>query len=259
MFAQSPSSPGMSPVTLHGSIQFDLPSTTTGRTYRIFVYKPDVPPGLGYPMVVTTDGNGTFPLMATMDAAFALTGSAALIVSVGYPTDDVRELFSLRGHDFGAGAEAFRRFLREELLPTIAAAFSVSAHDATLYGHSFGGAFALGVLFNDTSLFRNYVLSSPSIWVDDCSVLRYEAAFAKLVETGVVAPRVLILVGANENHAQWRMVENARDLAERLQTIGGRSEYEVRFAALANDDHLTALGTSIGQTLAFALRGPTYT
>jgi predicted alpha/beta superfamily hydrolase len=67
-----------SPVVVYGSIQFDMPSQISDRTYRIFVFKPSAPPPpSGYPVVVVTDGNLSFPLAATMDAAFALGSRAA--------------------------------------------------------------------------------------------------------------------------------------------------------------------------------------
>ena len=64
-------------------------SRLTGRTYRVFVFKPDCPPpSSGYPVVVGLDGNMVFPIIATVSASFALTANSALVVCVGYPTDD---------------------------------------------------------------------------------------------------------------------------------------------------------------------------
>lgn len=84
-----PSLPAHCPATLHGSIQFDMNSRLTGRTYRVFVFKPDCPPpSSGYPVVVGLDGNMVFPIIATVSASFALTANSALVVCVGYPTDD---------------------------------------------------------------------------------------------------------------------------------------------------------------------------
>ena len=94
-------------------------------------------------MVLVTDGNLTFPLAATMDAAFGFQGGkAAVVVGIGYVTDDPMELLTLRtrdltpptplsaiphrpglpptkGEDYG-GSENFYRFLMEELLPAFA-------------------------------------------------------------------------------------------------------------------------------------------
>ena len=277
--SHSQSSTGHSPVPLYGSSQFDMPSEISGRTYRIFVFKPDIPPpASGYPVIVATDGNMSFPIMATVGATYALTGTAALVVGVGYPTDDVVKLFSLRyrdqtpptpvaniqqradlppvnPEDYG-GSENFYRFLVEELRPLIAGSYRVDADDQTLYGHSIGGMFTLGILFNHPGSFRNFVASSPSIWWNKRSVLNDIPDFRRKIEAGEVSPRVLVMVGDKEQDApavlppqmtevlikkmpyvpsairnmvarifvkkkmlDYRMVGNARDLGRQLQEI----------------------------------------
>lgn len=209
------------PAVLHRSIQFDINSAIAGRLYRIFVYEPATPPpSLGYPVVVTTDGNMTFPIMATMAATFELTGKAALIVGTGYATDDPIELFTLRNRDLTpptpltniqsrpgqppvsiedyGGSENFYRFLTEELRPAIAATWPVNAADQTLYGHSIAGMFTVGVLLNHPESFRNFVASSPSLWWNKRSAFDDIPAFSRRVRAREVAPRVLILVGGSE-------------------------------------------------------------
>lgn len=284
------------PVALRGAVQFDMSSKISGRTYRIFVFRPpsDPPPG-GYPVIVMTDGNMSFPAAATLDGMFALQGGkAALVVGVGYPADDDFTPFVQRNRDLTpptplsgirpipgqpapkledyGGSEDFYRFLVEELRPAIAADYPVNPDDQTLYGHSLGGLFVLGVLFTQPGSFRGFVASSPSIWWNKRAVLKGEAAFAEQIKAGIATPRVLILVGADEQDppaslppgmtrpqmkrllTQARMVDNARELAERLAAIKARPGYSVRFHALDDEDHLTVVPTSISRTLAFALR-----
>lgn len=305
--------PSHSPAMLHGSIQFDMPSRITGRIYRVFVYKPDSPlPPSGYPAVVAADGNMVFPIMATVSATFALTGSAALVVCVGYPTDDPKSLFSLRTRDLTpptpaeglphkpgqpppkpedyGGSEDFYRFLTEELRPMIAAAYPVDANNQTLYGHSIAGLWTLGVLFNHPASFRNFVASSPAIWWNKRSVLADVPGFVGKIGAGECTPRALIVVGAKEQDVpatlppvmtsamanklpkvpsvvrnligrfaykrmilDWRMVDNALDLAMRLQRVKGAPGYCVRYHAFEGEDHLTALPASISRALSFAL------
>jgi uncharacterized protein len=295
--SQEPAMPSIqSPVTLRGSIQFDMTSKISGRAYRIFVFQPpSPPPPSGYPVVVMTDGNMSFPAAAILDGMFALQGGkAALVVGVGYPADDAFTPFVQRNRDLTpptplsgirsvpgqppaklenyGGSQDFLRFLVEELRPAIAATYTVDPNDQTLYGHSLGGLFVLGALFAQPGSFRNFVVSSPSIWWNRRAVLKSEPAFADKIRAGAATPRVLILVGAEEQvpppnlppgmtrpqmkrlltHA--RMVDNARELAERLAQIKGKPGYSVRFHALDDEDHLTVVPTSISRTLAFALR-----
>ncbi len=254
----APLLPEERPVLVRGAIQFDLASQITGRTYRVFVYEPAAPPpATGYPVIFALDGNLTFPLLATMDGAFALRGgAAALVVGIGYPTDDPVEIFTLRAGDLTPpGSRDFHRFLTEELRPAIAGAFPVDPDDQTLYGHSWGGLFVLDVLFNHPGAFSAFVASSPSIWWGERSVLAGEAAFAAKIQGRKAEPRVLITVGSREGEPpEARMVDNARELAERLSKIDGAARYQVSFHLFEGEDHLTALPASIGRALAFVLR-----
>ena len=205
--------PAQTPVTVRGSIQFDMASEISGRTYRIFVFKPAAtPPPSGYPVVVATDANMNFPIMATLAAASALRGGkAALVVGVGYPAEDDISPVLLRNRDLTpptplagirpvpgrpppkledyGGADGFYRFLVEELRPAIAAAYEVDADDQTLFGHSLGGLFVLRALFNHPESFKNFAASSPSIWWNRRAVLKDEARFADQVH-GRYAPRL---------------------------------------------------------------------
>lgn len=292
----STAAPAQSPVLVHGSVQFDLPSKISGRTYRIFVFQPaSPPPPSGYPVVVVTDANMMFPFAATLDAAFALQGGkAALIVGIGYATENYLEPFFLRTRDLTpetplsaiqpipglpppalenyGGAEAFYRFLVEELRPTIADAYAVNLDDQTLYGHSLGGLFTLEVLFKHPESFRNFVASSPSIWWNKRAVLKGEKRFVAKVQAKAVSPRILIVVGADEQNVpptlppnmtlaqtkkmlrDARMVHNGRDLAGRLAEAKGGPDYQVRFTAFEDEDHLTVVPATISRALAFALR-----
>jgi predicted alpha/beta superfamily hydrolase len=54
--------------------------------------------------------------------------------------------------------------------------------------------------------------------------------------------------------AQARMVDNARELAERLARLKGQPGYRGRFHALEDEDHSTVVPTAISRALAFALR-----
>ena len=282
-------------VAVRGSVQFDLASAISGRTYRIFVFQPAAPPPPeGYPVVLVTDGNMNFPIAATMAAAFSLRGGkSALVVGVGYPSDDPLETMRLRNRDLTSptplariraapgspppkladygGSDLFRRFIMEELRAAIAADWPVNPDDQTLFGHSLGGLFVLDVLFSHPAAFRAYAASSPSIWWNRRALLRREDAFVRSLGAGA-APRLLITVGSREqdvpdplpptmtlSQAQdmmrdARMVDNARDLALRMKQVKGGEGYTVRFQAFEEEDHLTVVAAAISRALAFALR-----
>jgi uncharacterized protein len=306
--------PASGPAPLYGSVQFDLASGVTGRTYRIFVFKPGIEaPPQGYPLVLAVDGNMVFPIMATVDATFELTGKAAIVVAVGYPTSDFSELMRLRTRDLTpptpldripqrpglppvrledyGGAEDFYRFLTEELMPAISGAYPIDPADRTLYGHSWGGLFTLGVLLRHPEAFGAFIASSPSIWWNRRAILANFAAFRAKVRSGACAPRVLITVGGTEQQVpnpmpavmlegvakraphlpgwlqtlvarvvvgkmlkDYSMVDNARAFVRRLKGVSGAKGYSARFHVFTGEDHLTSLPASIGRALDFALR-----
>jgi predicted alpha/beta superfamily hydrolase len=283
------------PAALPFSSQFDLTSKISGRTYRIYVFRPPVsPPEGGYPVVYFTDGNLSFPIAMAMGGCFGLfVGLPALVVGVGYATDspldvaarardltpptpmsaiDVEPGMPLPLPENYGGAEDFRRFLTEELRPRLASEHPVSPENQTLFGYSLGGLFALHVLFNHPDDFRGYAACSPSIWWNKRAVLKGERAFVKAVASKAISPRVLITIGAEEQTPPKtapagmtlaeirklirgaRMVDNARELGERLAALKGGPGYVARFQAFEGEDHLTSTAAAISRTLAFALR-----
>jgi uncharacterized protein len=292
---QAPAPPATSPVTLFGASQFDLRSKISGRTYRIFVYKPITPaPATGYPVIYFPDGNGFFPVVAGHTALMGLAGKGALVVGVGYATDDFMEPMTLRYRDLtpvtedqtqfptkpplaeadqGGHSELFYRFLVEELRPVLAKSYQMDPRQQTLYGHSLGGLFVLGVLFNHPDSFNRYVASSPSIWWDKKSVLKDEAAFIAKVKSSKTPLRVFICVGAKEQDpytsvppgtpmtlaevnkriSEAQMVANARDLANRLIQIDARPGFIVKFQDFGAEDHLSVVPASISRALEFAI------
>jgi predicted alpha/beta superfamily hydrolase len=272
-----------------------MTSKISGRTYRVFVFKPPVPPPPeGYPVVMASDGNMTFPILAAMSALLMRARRPAMAVAVGYPTDDMAQLMVLRSRDltpptpleairaipglppptaenFG-GSELFFRFLTEELRPALAAAYEVDPNNQSLYGYSLGGLFTLQALFDHPGAFRTFVAASPSIWWNERVILGGEAGFVRQVETKAAAPRVLISIGAEEQTPpttpppgmtaeqsdalirEARMVDNARDLGERLAGVRGAPGYLARFHKFEAEDHATAFAGSIARALDFALQ-----
>jgi len=88
------------------------------------------------------------------------------------PTVAHLEYFPAAGH-----AEAFSRFLREELVPFVNKSYRVDPDDRTIVGLSFSGLFCTYILFADTDLFNRYVIVSPSLWWDNGVLFDYEADY----------------------------------------------------------------------------------
>src|SRR3546814_2643021 len=69
-----------------------------------------------------------------------------------------------------------------------------------LWGDSFGGLFALHVLFNHPAAYQTYLVGSPSINWSGGAILEDEINLAAQVAAGEVAPRVLFTLGRSEEH-----------------------------------------------------------
>jgi predicted alpha/beta superfamily hydrolase len=212
----------------------------------------------------------------------------AVVVGIGYPTDLpldlVRRTFdytpevdraSLSPRPDGSawpptgGASAFLDFIEDELKPLIAAELPIDPTRQALFGHSFGGLFTLHTLFHKPRSFHAYIAGSPSIWFGDRAILEAERAFSDLLGNEPHDLSVMIAVGALEQtpspqerltpgsaRAAWiagnRMVDNARELAERLQRLGSRG-LRVAYEEFPGENHVSVIPPLVSRALRFAL------
>jgi predicted alpha/beta superfamily hydrolase len=297
-----------SPVTLPRSAvvrpnaqQWDMASPITGRTYRVFVARPaeaGAPPPGGYPVIYLSDGDYLFHTAAdamALQAAMAEVQPAYLI-GIGYgqdwadlsrsrfadltpappdPATQARLATSPLMKDAAFGqAEAFHRFMVEELRPLIQATYPVNHSDASLFGHSLGGLFALHVLFNHPAAYRTYLAASPSINWAGGAVLNGEAGLVAQMTAGAVAPRLLLTAGELEETLPkhkppppgmtreqveaglkaFGAVTNAVGLAGRLQAVRGPSGTRIEKVVFEGETHSSVVPAAISRGIRFALQ-----
>ncbi|MBI1348683.1 alpha/beta hydrolase [bacterium] len=281
---QSPSTP----VTLPLSEQFDL-SAASGRKYRIFLATPQSqPPAMGWPVIYLTDGNSNFPVLLAAAQRQGPGGLGAVVVGIGYPHDDERENRELRSYDLTpathpewitthagwmtigktGGQDEFLQWIEQELKPVIQSRAKIDRSRQTLFGHSFGGLFALHVLFTRPETFQNYVAVSPSIWWNDRSLLAEEQQFLKAHANHTVSARVFFAAGGDEQTPrpnepkeratrliEWRMIDSSREMAARLSesNIPG---LEAEFRLFPEEHHGSVLLPAAGRGVRFALNQP---
>jgi len=253
---------------------------------------PGPAPQGGYPVIYVLDGNVNFPIAASQVVVRAASGGPrALVVGIGYPdanaaivlrnkdlTPSMPNAAMLKAgaapgpKDNFAGADAFHGFMMQELRPRIAAAYPVNAANQALMGYSLGGLFTLHVLFAHPDAYRTFVAGSPSIWWNDREVLAGEAGLVAAVKSGKTSPRILITSDTWEQDPaspdvpasgpgraaalaelkMARMVDNARELADRLKAAPGPKGYEVRYALFADETHLTGMPAATSRGVTFA-------
>jgi predicted alpha/beta superfamily hydrolase len=69
--------------------------------------------------------------------------------------------------------ENFYQFLKTELIPFIDSTYKINSNNNSILGHSFGGLFAFYCLFKNDTLFKNFYALSPSLWVDNYAIYKF--------------------------------------------------------------------------------------
>ena len=78
-----------------------------------------------------------------------------------------REQFPTSGH-----SSKFIAFIQNELQPFINTNYHCN-DESTLIGQSLGGLLATQILFENSNLFKNYIITSPSLWWDEERILTH--------------------------------------------------------------------------------------
>jgi len=267
------------PVTIPRARQYDLTSRINGRDYRVFVAMPfKADPAKKYPVIYLLDGNWYFGPTAynVTESAGARAIQQAIVVGIGYPSDDNDLAGSRRGFELTpsveanstdqrtrGGGDAFLRVLEEEVKPLVAARYPVDPTHQILYGKSLGGLMVLRSLFRNPGAYQTYIAASPAIAWNNREVLKDEAAFIKRVQKNNLSLRLLITVGGDEIYhgddpaqraAAERngMIPNAAGLAQRLSVLNSE-HVAVSYAVIPDENHVLVSLASIGRALGFSL------
>lgn len=144
---------------------FAIDSRETGHRYHVYIRTPESYAGNAgpYPIVYLLDGDSLFPLLAASQTFSEYDDGIdeAVVVGISYGSFDPPQ--NNRRHDFTAGAEAFGRFLRHELIPATERRVRADPARRILFGQSRGGGFVIHSAFSDPDLFWGRVASNPTL------------------------------------------------------------------------------------------------
>lgn len=247
------------PVTLPATEQFSL-KNQAGESYQIMVSLPDKPvtDAKLIPVLYVLDGNaffGAFHDAKRMERDYQQT----LIVAVGYPTDKPFDFYR-RSYDFSppvaealndppqGGDAALLTFLKDTLIPEVRQRYPVDPKRQALYGHSFGGMFALYTLFNQPELVHHYIVSSPSLWWHNSYLLQQEKRFVDSVKTGetsLINRSLLLLVAENEAVQETQDIQLLAQRMRSLSIDGLRSQVFIQ----PDEDHMSLPITTVHRVL----------
>lgn len=167
---------------------FTIASTVLGETRRInVVVPPDAPPGQPLPLLVMPDGGlrEDFLHVAGLLQVGASNGTTRPFILAGIENTERRR--DLTGPSDVAkdraiaprigGSQAFRDFIRKELLPELARRYRTTGERA-IVGESLAGLFVVETLVREPDLFDTCIAIDPSLWWNGASLLREVAAHA---------------------------------------------------------------------------------
>ncbi len=287
------------PASMPGTTVFDIaqPGPDAPAPHRVFVYTPPgEAPEAGWPVLYMVDGNAVFA--TAVDAVRAQASypkgtnvTHGMVVAIGYPTDDaydpLRRSWDLSPppgqayppfHDGGpevrtGGGEEFLSFIEDALKPMLQARFPIDRSRQTLFGHSFGGLFALYVLFRRPTAFRTWVAASPAIYWEDTVIARSRDAMSAADWRGF-AGRVLLSAGEyesaelapfqrgredaearREHLSKIRTLGMAREWAGEINALAGRED-AASFESYAGENHMSVLPVAVNRAVqaAFAVQ-----
>ena len=275
-----------------GTRWFDLADSTTGAVRRVFLWlPPGQAPATGWPALWLLDGNAVIgtAVDAMRAQAFWPEGTNigwGALIGIGYPTDDAYDPFR-RSWDLGpppgrtyppfhdggpevrtGGGAEMARFILKDLPEFLAGHLRLDPRRQSLFGHSFGGLFALWLLFTRPDAFSTWIAASPEITWEDSFVLdrlkTFDPGGRRLAvhlsagewEGDELAPFQRDRADSAERLAQksqTRTVTAARDMTERLSDLGLKATFEI----YADETHMSVLPVAVNRALrcAFSLSG----
>ncbi|HTU11985.1 MAG TPA: alpha/beta hydrolase-fold protein [Allosphingosinicella sp.] len=150
-------------------------SRILGRPLHIYVRLPAdyaEQPERHYPIVYLLDGDSLFPILAAIHLFLTYDDGLPEAIVVGIAYGGFDPAVNRRDVDFTgpaegaaperAGAPAFQRMLREELLPEVERRWRADPARRILFGQSRGGSFVLYSAFTEPDLFWARIASNPA-------------------------------------------------------------------------------------------------
>lgn len=228
------------------------------RHYKIQIGTPNRPaPARGHPVIYMVDGNAAMASIDVDDLKAISALSAPVLVAIGYDTEARHDVIA-RAFDYtppvtengvskpvevrgrsGGGADIFLDYIETHIKPAVEEREPIDRSRQTLWGHSYGGLFALHTLFTHPVLYQRYEAGAPSLWWYDGILVKTAQAFDTTLAKD---KRIAIMVGGQRRStsmsnaaAQW----SAQDMAKHLQDAGLNVSYE-NFSDLNHGQMLAA-------------------
>lgn len=175
-----------------------------------------------------------------------------LLVGVGYGASYMKPAnkrmrdytpTAMQGEAGTGGADTFLRFLQGTLWPELARRYPLRHDIRGIAGHSLGSLLALHALFQPKPFFNRALISSPSIWFDDRSILRLAASLRDRQDA--LPAQAFLSVGAEDTPSM------TGDLTLLEQQLAARPFAELKLTCRRYPglDHYTVLPAAFAEGL----------
>lgn len=235
-----------------------VPDPVSGRQYEVFV---GLPPSYNedatrrYPVLYIADADYGFPLIRSIARRINLEGPVTddfILVGLSYAKGEDGMVSRRRDYTpvpqagrAGTGeAPGYQRYLRDTVLPFVEGRFRAAAGERVFMGHSYGALLGTQILLTEPTLFRKYILGSPSLWYGKRAMFDLEAAYAKTARD--LPAEVFLYVGEYEavksgDRRYNRSTDMVKDLAsfEKRLRSRGYDGLRVNSNVLVGENHLT--------------------
>ncbi|CAB3629762.1 Ferri-bacillibactin esterase BesA [Achromobacter pestifer] len=265
------------PYEIADSEVWDVPDPVSGRGYQVFIALPPSyakQPQRRYPVLYVTDADYAFPIIRQLGRRLNVEGPKIeefILVGLSYGKGEDGGVSRQRDYTPTANgpstapanaihgqARAYQEYLRDQVLPFIAARYRAEPAKTIFLGHSYGALLGAQILFTEPGLFNGYILGSPSLWYDKRHALKLEARYAQ--QNKDLTANVYLYVGAYEALRKGdRRYNQTVDMVadnQALETALLSRKYpglKLKSAVLNDEDHLTVAPRGFTQGLKYLL------
>jgi predicted alpha/beta superfamily hydrolase len=211
-----------------------------------------------YPVIYLMDALYSFQIVsgATRYPMNARKMKEAIIVGISYAKYSKGDSSRVRDYTPSlnkawkqktGGAQQHMEFIEDSVIEYMEKNYRTDPNDRTFIGNSLGGLFGTYILLTKPTLFKNYILGSPSYWFDNKFIFRLE----KTVEVKNINANVFISIGEREAKAlesNYEMVKDAKAFYEKI--LGWKqANLKAKIIIIPEANHQTAFPTTAIQGL----------
>jgi predicted alpha/beta superfamily hydrolase len=226
------------PYPLEATEVRDIHAGTLKRDYQLIVALPDSyrSSARHYPVLFVTDANYALPVARNIAQRLHKHAGLeeAIVVGLSYAKGDSPAFSRRRDYTpttpagaytsdmagrapaFGE-ADAYGRFIADEVFPFIAAQYRADMRRKIFVGHSYGSLLGLQLLLTRPDTFEHYILGSPSLWFDRGVMFGREQAYARAHKD--MPASVYFGIGGRETLAAGRKRSRSEEDADMVADV----------------------------------------